>query len=196
MNSGGARLVAGVIAVGALAGLGALSQLSYPSRVPEQSVIRLTWRVRSHRQEACRRLTPEELAALPPHMRREEVCEGRLLPYHLRVVLDGRTILEEEVRPAGVRADRPLYVYHEIPVAPGEQRLEVEFVREDVLRAGTRGGDQRPTGTIESEAERGRESPAVLRFERRLMLAAGQVTLLTYDAEGGQLVAWGYGVVR
>jgi hypothetical protein len=84
-------------------------------------------------------------------MRREEVCEGRVLAYRLRVVLDGDTVADETVEPRGARADRPLYVFHEIRAQPGIRVLDVVFVREDSLRGATRGdegttgGDERAT---------------------------------------------------
>ncbi|MBI3983661.1 MAG: hypothetical protein HY337_12175 [Gemmatimonadetes bacterium] len=200
----GMRVVGGVLALAAIVGLGALSQVPYPPEPPAHAVIRLTWRTRSKRVDECRRLTTEEQAQLPAHMRREEVCEGRVLAYRLRVVLDGDTVADETVEPRGARADRPLYVFHEIPAPPGVRVLDVAFVREDSLRGatggdeGTTGGDERATGGEDSAVREGRagrvqETPAVLQFSERLELEPRQVALITYDPERRALVLKGYG---
>jgi len=177
MSGSPMRVVATVLGLAAIAGLGALSQVPWPPRGPQHALIRLAWRTRGHRVEECRRLTAEELARLPVHMRQEEVCEGRVFSYRLRVLLDGRVVAQEDVRPSGGRGDRLLYVFREISVAPGERMVEIAWVREDDGQSGPQ------------------EAPAVLRFEERLVLEAGQVALVTYDPERRTLVRRGYGVV-
>ena len=200
MSGVGVRLVAVFLGVGAVAGLGALSQVPWPWRGPQHAVIRLTWRARGHRLEECRRLSPDELAKLPVHMRREEVCEGRILAYGLRVSLDGRTVVDEMVRPAGARADRPLYVFHEIPVPPGERVLGVSFLREDVLEGAARSAEEERERGMKGDSAVGQrslaqEAPAELRFAGRLRLEAGQVALVTYDPDERRIVVQGYGGV-
>jgi hypothetical protein len=178
-------------------------------------MIRLTWRATSERVDDCRRLSPEELAALPAHMRREEVCEGRTLPYLLRVALDGDTVVQERVEPRGTREDRPLYVFHEIPVTPGERALEIAFVREDVRREAregeegrgeARGGEQARRDEERQEEARSaadrvregraalaQETPGLLQFSGRVRLQPRQIALITYDPERRVLVLKGYG---
>ncbi len=73
------RLRAGLGALVALLmtlAIGALSQVPYRTESADQAWIRLSWRVSTPRIEECRTLTAEELAELPIHMRRDEVCEG------------------------------------------------------------------------------------------------------------------------
>jgi hypothetical protein len=160
-----ALLVAAVSAVG----VAALSQLAYTPPAADEAMLRLSWRARGERVEECRRLSAEEQAKLPAHMRREEVCEGRLLPSHLWVEVDGRVLVDDSVRASGARGDRPLYVFREIPLPPGEHTLRVRF----------------------SRAGRGEEGavPAALELAESLTLAAGEVALVTYDADLRTLVA-------
>ncbi|HWP39159.1 MAG TPA: hypothetical protein VNL18_16545 [Gemmatimonadales bacterium] len=202
----GLRVLGGGLTVLSLAGLGALSRAPYPSSPPAHAVIRLTWRASGARVTECRRLAPEELARRPAHMRREEICEGRALPYRLVVVLDRDTVADEAVEPRGARADRPLYVFHELPVEPGERQLEVAFVRKggDEPRDGRRtaattAGDERREGgedeapVREGHAGRAQETPVVLRFGGRVRLEPRQVAVITYDPERRTLVLKGYG---
>lgn len=175
------------LAAGATLALGWLSQIPYGAATDAEAVVRLAWRIRGTRVEECRRLTPAELEQLPVHMRQQEVCEGRALPYRLVVMLDGEMIVDEPVRASGARADRPLYVYHELPVRPGAHDLAVRFTR-DTVPADT-------AGERERERRGERESPAPPRLElvRRVTLRQGQIALVTYDADRRGLTLKGYG---
>jgi len=81
--------LAGAVVLGSGAALAALSLTPYTAEPGDRAVVRLAWRARGERVRECRRLTGEELARLPQHMRQEEVCERRILSYRLRVDLDG-----------------------------------------------------------------------------------------------------------
>src|SRR5262245_38979074 len=111
-------------AVVVLAGLGWLSRIHYVAEASNGGVVRLAWRTPGTRVRECRHRTPEEMAKLPAHMREGEVCERKTLPYLLTITLDGSRD-STVVRPAGVQQDRPLYVYREMPVAPGSHRVQV-----------------------------------------------------------------------
>jgi hypothetical protein len=89
--------------------------------------IRLAWRLDGAVVEECRTLSEEEAARLPAHMRRGEVCDERPVSYRLRVALDDRELVDREVRPGGFRGNRPLVVYLEEEVPPGEHDLRVRF---------------------------------------------------------------------
>ena len=170
-------VAAGAVAVGLTVLLGALSQVPYDTDSAANAAVRLTWRMRGVRVEECRRLTPEELDEIPAHMRQEEVCEGRIIPHRLVVSLDDAVVVDEFVRSAGARADRPLYVFHDLSVPAGEHRVAVAFVRE---------------GAGSVEADQG-AAPARLELETTLVLDSKEVALITYDAESRSLVVKGYG---
>ena len=121
----GALLVA-FLCAGLVAGTG----LPYQAEVGDHALVRLSWRAVGERVEACRRPSEEELAALPPHMRRAEICEGRMTPFRLAVAIDGEELLDERILPSGTRQDRPVYVLREFPVAQGPHRLRVAFAEE------------------------------------------------------------------
>lgn len=138
-------LLAATVAVAGLLVLAALSQAGYTASPDDAGEVRLTWRARVPRVEECRRLTQEEQAALPAHMRREEVCEGRVASYRLEVHVDGRSVRSATVSGAGARGDRPLYVFERLPLDPGAHDLTVSFVRvgpgDGGAGAGAAGGD-------------------------------------------------------
>lgn len=107
----------------------------------------------------------EELATLPAHMRQPVVCEGQVVSFLLEVVIDGATAVRDTIRPAGVRADRPLYVFSELRVGPGDHAVRVSF---------------RSLGRRQESKE--------YDLETRIQLAPREVVLVTLDADGARLV--------
>jgi len=122
----GGGLVAALLTAGLVVG----SALPYTANRDERALVRLSWRAVGEPVKECRVPTAEELASLPQHMRRSEICEARLSPFHLRVAIDGRVVFDDRILPSGARQDRPTYVFEEFPVAPGEHRLEIRFAEE------------------------------------------------------------------
>jgi hypothetical protein len=185
MNRRGQWILGSVVAAAAVAAIGALSRVSYVAEAGNHAVVRLAWRTRSTRVEECRHLSAEELARRPIHMREDEVCEGRLLPYLLHVLVDDRSD-SSLVRAAGARADRPLYVYREFPVAPGRHRLRVMFARE-----GSPGAESPHDEAAEGahpEHAKATIAPARLDLDTVVTLREREVALVTYDADLRRLV--------
>jgi hypothetical protein len=167
----GRRAAGFVLAVLVTAGIAAASRWPYDAGRVEDGLLRFSWRFRSAKVEACRTLSPEELGRLPVHMRTPEVCEGRNAPYRLRAIVDGDTLLDERVRAAGAREDRPIYVHRELVLRPGAVRLRVTF--EPVLEAGT---------APPAEPLPARHLDATVVIER------GRIVLVTDDPAAGALV--------
>jgi hypothetical protein len=200
------RRIAGIgVALAVTLVIAGLSRVPYTAAAEETSLIRLSWRTPGAYVEECRRLSAEEIERLPVHMRREEVCEGRILPYRLRVIVNGRQVYDETVRPAGAREDRPLYVFRELSVAPGEYQVDVLWEREDVAArvAGVLAAESTgpPAGRADDPPAvrapaRATTTPERLTLAAQLRLEPGDISLLTYDLDRQRLVARGRGVVR
>lgn len=139
----------------------------YVDRGDDGALIRLSWRAVGERVEECRQPTEAELAALPPHMRQREICEGRLAPFRLDVSIDGAPRFVGEIRPAGAREDRPTYVLHEFPVAPGAHRVRVRFA------------------TVRPDAAPGAAPPLTL--DATVVVEARDIALVTLDDASGSL---------
>lgn len=75
----------------------------------------------------CRTLSEEELAALPLHMRRKEVCETHGVPYRLEVRVDGEMRLERVYKAAGIHGDRPITVDERIGMEAGSHDVSIRF---------------------------------------------------------------------
>ncbi len=157
------------VVVALLATLGIVFLTDAPSLVEPSSdgMLRLSWRTVGERIESCRPPTEADLAALPLHMRPKEICEGRLASFELRLRVDGQLLVERTVRPAGLREDRPIYVFEEQRVRPGRRHIEVDF-----LRLGEDPDDLVTVLELASEVEVSRRG----------------VVLVTLDRETGELV--------
>jgi hypothetical protein len=171
------RGVLGVVGgAGVLAILRMASFAPYTAERDVGAIVRLAWRARGERVQDCRRRTADELAKLPAHMRQEEVCEGRILPYRLVVELDGTAAMNQLIHGAGAREDRPLYVFQDLVVSPGSHRVGVTFTRE-----GAPSSDR-------TTAAGALTTPARLTLDTVLTLGSRRIVLVTYDEEREQLV--------
>jgi hypothetical protein len=133
-------------------------------------VLRLSWHLRGVTAESCRTVSDEDLARLPPHMRNPRACIGVSAAYHLTVTTDGTPVVDDTVRAPGARGDRPLNVLRELPLEPGDHRIEIRF------RALV------PDGAASSD-----EGTAEVTWNGRIRVQAREVALVTLDATGKEL---------
>jgi len=174
------RLAATGFALACLAGIGGLSRVPYSADAGTAAVLRLAWRSRSVRVQVCRHRTAEEMAALPAHMREDEVCERQLLPYRLRLEVDGAMAADQIVYAAGARQDRPLYVFHQSALQPGSHRVSLRFERQGIA----------PLEPPEQHAEEygvSGASPAAMGLDTTVTVVAGEILLVTYEEDTRRL---------
>ena len=181
------------------------------------AVVRVSWGARPERVETCRTVSGEELAKLAPQMRQRVVCEGTTARYRLEVRRDGVLIASMDVRGGGLRHDRDLYVFREIPVYPGPSTIAVRFARLDSVPAERETGLER-TDTVEAATRRSRADsagaarggiapdrairetderlrrraeavPPLLALDTTVTLGEREVLLVTYDPERRRLAA-------
>jgi hypothetical protein len=188
MNRALRRAAAVCVALAVTLVIAGLSRVPFSAADGDHALLRLSWRIPGQHIEECRRLAADEIARQPVHMRREEICARHFLSYRLRVRLDDRTVIDEIVRPAGTREDRPLFVHRQLPLQPGAYRLEVEWESVDPPSP-TSAGDAANSG-----ASAPATVPHRLEFEARLRLDAGDVALVTYDVDRQRIVARGAGL--
>ncbi|MBS2039896.1 hypothetical protein JST97_33230 [bacterium] len=152
------RMLATMVGMGLLAGL---SNLPW-GRAERSALIRLSWRTTGQQVKVAKVQDPN----LPTHMRLPEsqAFELKIRPYRLSVQLDQHTALERAVLAPGFRHDRPLTVFQEFSVTPGDHRLEVTF---------------------QAQPLEGSAPPLTARpFAAELACQAGQVYLVSLDESG------------
>ena len=89
---------------------------------PDMALIKLSF-AHGARKEDCRRRTDEELAKLPPNMRRPMVCARERLPVGVELLLDGEPLYQAVLPPTGLAGDGPSRAYQRFPVPPGRHEL-------------------------------------------------------------------------
>jgi hypothetical protein len=172
--------IGGAVALAATSVTVWLSSLPIASVTSEDAVLRLAFRARPERIETCVEQNPETLAALPPHMRQARICEGRTASYRLEVRRDGVLIAEHLVHGGGLRQDRPLYVFHEVPIPVGDASIAITFERQV---------DEDESGDRAKSTDLRQAVPDELTFERRVRFAPREVILVSYDPDRRALYA-------
>jgi hypothetical protein len=102
-------------------------------------------------------------------MRNPDACVGPLPPYELRVWVDEELVIEELVSGRGARGDRPLYVFEDLPLAPGPHDVRVDFERQQGASAGVQNPGNR------------------LSLDAGVVLEPGTVTLVARAGDTGDL---------
>jgi len=196
------RALGAMVAAAATLGVVGLSRAPLAAYPDEAPVLRLAWSVRPERIEHCRTLTDAELARVPAHMRQRVQCEGRSASYRLSVAIDGRPRLDTLVTGGGARSDRPVYVFRELAVPPGQHRVAIRFDREalpPVAAAANVQGDTMAAADTIMATRAGREAeervrrqgeavPPAMALLTTVDLVPREVTLVTYDIDRRTLV--------
>ena len=186
------RTLGAALAVALMAAIAWLSKAPITVHGSEHAVLRLAWSARPERIENCRQQSSEELARLPAHMRQPIVCEGATAEYRLTVNYGGQVVADVPVRGGGLRQDRSLYVFHEVPLDPGDAAIEVRFDRlgPDAPRDAPESRNEMAEPVSRGQrAPRGETVPPHLSFEQHLRVRPREVILITYSPEGRALVA-------
>jgi len=193
------RLAGLVVAALALLLLRAGSLAPLRTAPDDAAMLRLSWSARPERIEHCRRLSDAELAERPQHMRLRWECEGRFARYLLRVSVDGRVLAADTVRGGGLRHDRPMHLFREYALAPGErqvtvslQRLDVEVrpdsVEDATVAAGTGAADRETREAQERRVRRAESLPAQVSMDSTLTVDSRRVVLVTYSSSARRLL--------
>jgi hypothetical protein len=131
----GVRLVGQFIVIVALfAGVAALSDWPTYGQIPNNSgVVMLTFVHGADRKGECRRLTSEEIAKLPPNMRRVQDCPRGRRPIYVELDIDGHGAYQASLPPTGIAGDGPSRVYQRFVLPAGRHELAVRM--RDTARA-------------------------------------------------------------
>ncbi|MFQ5644957.1 MAG: hypothetical protein ACE5FQ_14865 [Thiogranum sp.] len=99
----------------------------YTQLQPDQAVITVAFAHAGERVEECRKLSGEELTRLPPNMRAPMDCPRERSPVKVRLLLDGKPLLEEVARAPGLYSDLGVDIYRTAKVPAGEHTLAVQM---------------------------------------------------------------------
>jgi hypothetical protein len=147
------------------AGVAWLSDRPTYRQIPQGSaVLMLTFVHSADRRDECRRLSPEEIARLPPNMRRLQDCPRLRRPIYVELDVDSRNIYSASLPPTGIAGDGPSRVYRRFLLPAGT--YDVAARMRDTARSG--GFDHERRGSVE--------------------LSPNQIFVIDYRPEGGGFV--------
>jgi hypothetical protein len=86
---------------------------------PDAAMLKLSFIHVGQRKVECRKMSPEEIARLPPNMRLTLDCPRERLPLLVELELDGTLLLRRELTASGLSHDRASSIYQKFVVAPG-----------------------------------------------------------------------------
>lgn len=110
-------------------------------------VLTLSFSHGADRMAACRQATPEELAALPPNMRKPRICPRERPTVRVELDIDGRNAFAADVPPSGIAGDGPSRVHQSFTLPAGSHEVVVRMrdrPGEDFAWRAERGIDIRP----------------------------------------------------
>jgi hypothetical protein len=116
----------------------------YQQLAPETAIIKLSFTHGSNRQAECRRRTAEELARLPPNMRKPLECPRGRRAVYVEFDVDGRPLLRASLPPSGLSGDGPSRIYQKFLVPIGAHSVVVRM--RDTPR--TEGFDYEKSGDV------------------------------------------------
>jgi hypothetical protein len=134
---------------------------AYTHMDPGAAAITLSFGHAGEKKTPCRRLTPEEIAALPPNMRRPMDCPRERVALLVELLIDGELLYRDRLPPSGLAGDGASTAYRRFVVAPGGHVITVR------LR--------------DSRREEGFDYD----YEQAVELAAGQNLVIDFRADTG-----------
>lgn len=127
----------------------------------DEALIKLSFTHAAQRVDECRKLTPEELAKLPPNMRAPTKCGRERSPVIVEVDIDGKPAIRHVARPSGLSRDGASSVYQRMTVPAGTHQVAVRL-KDDAGKEGF-------------EYER----------EKTVTLAPAQILVIDFDPQQG-----------
>jgi hypothetical protein len=96
---------------------------SYVQVDPGKALIKLSFSHAGARKGECRNLGAEELARLPPNMRRPRDCPRERVDVFVQLLLDGEVVYQGSLSPTGIARDGASTAYERFEVDAGAHKL-------------------------------------------------------------------------
>ena len=93
----------------------------------DEAVITIAFAHAGQTLEPCRRLSQEELNALPPNMRKVEDCPRERSPVTIEARLDDELFYSKSLPPPGLFGDGGVDVFHRVKIPAGDHRLSLKM---------------------------------------------------------------------
>ena len=137
---------------------------SYTYFPADMAQLKLSLSHNGQRKEKCRPRTAKERARHSEKVKLPPVCPRERFPVRVAVWLDAQPLFDRTVPPVGLSGDGASHFYSTFAIAPGRYRLRFQL----------------------NDAGGGAEGEVSL--EQELLLQAGLVTVIDYEAKSGGLI--------
>ncbi len=109
-------------------GVAALSNRPLHRSLPDGvGALTLSFSHGADRSAACRPATEEEMAKMPPNMRRPQICPRDRPPIRVELDIDGKRMFEADVPPSGIAGDGPSRVHQRFLLPEGDHEVAVRL---------------------------------------------------------------------
>jgi hypothetical protein len=99
----------------------------YVYRPADGAEIKLSFSHGGQKKGGCRQLTAEEIAKLPPNMRRTQSCPRERVPVVIEMDVGGLVSYREVLPPSGLAGDGPSRAYRRFNLPPGRHRVALRL---------------------------------------------------------------------
>ncbi len=93
----------------------------------DEAIVSISFSHAARRVGECRRLSQEELMALPPNMRKPEDCPRERHPLQIVVLMDDQILYQAALPPTGLWADGKSTAYQRIRVSAGTHDFAIRM---------------------------------------------------------------------
>jgi len=108
--------------------IGYFSSRPVYTQIPANSAqIKMSFSHGGARKEPCRKLTPAEIAKLPPSERRPNTCARERTSIRAQLLLDDHVIYDGVLMPTGLAGDGPARTYQKFIVPAGRHTIEARM---------------------------------------------------------------------
>lgn len=117
-----------VVVVALFAGVAAFADWPIYRQTPRgTAVVMLSFVHGADRRADCRRLTTQEIAKLPPNMRRVQDCPRGRRPVYVELDIGNLIAYRASLRPTGVAGDGPSQVFQRFVLPAGQYDIAVRM---------------------------------------------------------------------
>lgn len=99
----------------------------YRQTPPGTGIVMLSFVHGADRSAPCRRLSPQEIAKLPPNMRRLQDCPRGRRPVYVELDIGDKVAYRAALPPTGIAGDGPARVYQRFVLPAGPYDLAVRM---------------------------------------------------------------------
>ena len=92
-----------------------------------EAIVSVSFSHAAKRVGECRKLSQEELMALPPNMRKPDDCPRERHPLWIELQMDDQTLYQETLQPTGLWADGKSTAYQRVRVAAGTHDFRIRM---------------------------------------------------------------------